>query len=116
MTIARQRLAKHVLERYAVNKNRRPLLRNGFVEHAFPWQRFAKHVGYCEIDTRSRENGYADYNRRIHVLLDWVFCIWFARGYKREQFARRIRERERERERASESVNEWIGQPQELIN
>jgi hypothetical protein len=30
MTIARQWLAKHVAERYAVNKNRHPLLDNGF--------------------------------------------------------------------------------------
>jgi hypothetical protein len=30
MTVTRQRLAKHVPERYAVNKNRRPLLDNGF--------------------------------------------------------------------------------------
>jgi hypothetical protein len=30
---ARQRLAKHVSERYAVNKNRRPLLDNGFSYH-----------------------------------------------------------------------------------
>jgi hypothetical protein len=28
--IARQRLAKHVPERYAVNENKRPLLDNGF--------------------------------------------------------------------------------------
>jgi hypothetical protein len=28
--IARQRLAKHVPERYDVNENRRPLLNNGF--------------------------------------------------------------------------------------
>jgi hypothetical protein len=49
MTIARQRLAKYVPDRYAVNKNRRPLLDNGFGEHAFPRQRFVKHVGYCEI-------------------------------------------------------------------
>jgi hypothetical protein len=33
-------------------------------EHAFPWQHFAKHVGHCGIDTRSRDNRYADYNRR----------------------------------------------------
>jgi hypothetical protein len=33
MTIARQRLAKHVPERYAVNMNRRPLLYNGFGHH-----------------------------------------------------------------------------------
>jgi hypothetical protein len=31
--IARQRLAKHVSERYAVNENRRPLLDNGFCYH-----------------------------------------------------------------------------------
>jgi hypothetical protein len=34
MTIARQRLAKHVPECYAVNKNRRPLLDNGFGYHS----------------------------------------------------------------------------------
>jgi hypothetical protein len=33
MIVARQRLAKHVPERYAVNKNRRPLLDNGFRYH-----------------------------------------------------------------------------------
>jgi hypothetical protein len=33
MTIARQRLAKHLPERYTVNKNRRPLLDNGFGYH-----------------------------------------------------------------------------------
>jgi hypothetical protein len=33
MTIARQRLAKHVPEPYAGNKNRRPLLDNGFGYH-----------------------------------------------------------------------------------
>jgi hypothetical protein len=31
ITIARQRLAKHVPERYTVNKHRRPLLDNGIV-------------------------------------------------------------------------------------
>jgi hypothetical protein len=31
MTIARQPLAKHVPERYAVNKNRRQLIDNGLV-------------------------------------------------------------------------------------
>jgi hypothetical protein len=31
--IARQRLAKHVPEHYAVNENRRPLLDNGFGYH-----------------------------------------------------------------------------------
>jgi hypothetical protein len=30
---ARQRLAKHVPERYAINENRRPLLNNGFGYH-----------------------------------------------------------------------------------
>lgn len=30
---ARQRLAKHVPKRYAVNENRRPLLDNGFGSH-----------------------------------------------------------------------------------
>jgi hypothetical protein len=85
MTIATQRLAKHVPENYAAKKNTRPLLDNGFGEHAFPWQSFAKHVGYGEIDTRCRGNGYADYNRQIHVLLDSVFCIRFARGYKRRE-------------------------------
>jgi hypothetical protein len=33
MTIARQRLAKHVPESYAVNKNRSQLLDNGFGYH-----------------------------------------------------------------------------------
>jgi hypothetical protein len=33
MTIARQRLAKHVPERYAVSKNRHPLLDSGFNYH-----------------------------------------------------------------------------------
>jgi hypothetical protein len=33
MTIARQRLAKHIPELYAVNKDRRPLLDNGFGYH-----------------------------------------------------------------------------------
>jgi hypothetical protein len=64
-------------------RNGRPLLDNGFGGHVFPWQRVAKHVDYCEIDMRSRDNGYADYNRRIRVLLDWVFCLRFARSYKR---------------------------------
>jgi hypothetical protein len=82
MTIARQRLVKHVPERYAVN-NRRPLLYNGFREHEFPWQRFAKHFGYCEIDMCSRDNGYADYNRRMQVMLAWAFCIRLTWGYKR---------------------------------
>jgi hypothetical protein len=31
--IARQRLAKHVLERYVVNEYRRPLLDNGYGYH-----------------------------------------------------------------------------------
>jgi hypothetical protein len=35
ITIDRQRLAKHVLERYAVNKNGRALLDNGFGKRAF---------------------------------------------------------------------------------
>jgi hypothetical protein len=42
MTIARQWLAKHVPESYAVNKNRRPLLDNGLVTmvlQAYLWQR-----------------------------------------------------------------------------
>jgi hypothetical protein len=33
LRIVRQRLAKHVPERYAVNENRRPLLDNGFDCH-----------------------------------------------------------------------------------
>jgi hypothetical protein len=33
MTIVRQRLANHVPERYAVNKNRSPLLVNGYGYH-----------------------------------------------------------------------------------
>jgi hypothetical protein len=33
MTIARQRLSKHVPERYTVNKHRRPLLDSGFDYH-----------------------------------------------------------------------------------
>jgi hypothetical protein len=101
MTTDRQRLAKHVPKGYPVNKNRRPLLDNGLGEHAFPWQRFGKHIGYCETDPRSRDNGYADYNRRIHKLLDWVFCIRFARRYKRKAVCQT-------NQRVSEFVNDVI--------
>jgi hypothetical protein len=64
MTITRQRLAKHVPKSYAVNKNRHPLLDNGF------WlPRYYK---------RFRHN--ADVNSRIEPLKTVIY-IRFARGY-----------------------------------
>jgi hypothetical protein len=53
MNIGRRRVAKHIPERYAANKNRCPLLDNGLVNHALPRQHFIKHAGYFDIDMRS---------------------------------------------------------------
>jgi hypothetical protein len=62
MNIARQRLAKHVPQRYAVNKNRCPLLDNAFGYH-----------------------GIASVSDATTVLepLEAVSSIRFARGYKK---------------------------------
>jgi hypothetical protein len=68
ITIAGQRLAKHVPEHYAVNKNRCPLLDTGFgiciaARTCIPVITLAKHVGYSETDMRSHGNRYM--NHRI---------------------------------------------------
>jgi hypothetical protein len=71
MTIARQRLTKHISELYAVNKNRHPLLDNGFGHHGITSVSVTAGLcrgicmaGYNEIDTRSRDNRYVYYNIR----------------------------------------------------
>jgi hypothetical protein len=66
MTPVRQRLRKHVHERYAVNKNRRPLLDNGFGYHG------TKHVS----DT-------TDTWWTVLEPLEEVISVRFSRSYKR---------------------------------
>jgi hypothetical protein len=86
MTIARQRLAKHFPERYAVNKNRRPLLDNGFDYHG------NRHVPMTK--------------RTWTTVLEpfkGVISTRFAEGYKTRPDETK---NQRERDRANQLVNE----------
>jgi hypothetical protein len=66
MTTARQRIAKHVLEPYAVIKNRRPLLDNGFGYHG---------IRHVPVTTRTTAT--------VLVPFKVVISTRFAQGYKR---------------------------------
>jgi hypothetical protein len=66
MTIAKQRLPKHVPERYAVNKNRRSLQDNGFGYHGI------RHVPVKMLTWTT-----------VPEPFKAVISIRFAQGYKR---------------------------------
>jgi hypothetical protein len=86
MTIAWQRLAKHVPERYAVNKDRRPLLDNGFGYHGI--------TSVSDTET-------------VLEPLKAVIYVRFCRNYKRRPLCQTSQWVSRRR---------VISQPQELIN
>jgi hypothetical protein len=67
MTIARERLAKHVPVCYAVNKSRRPLLDNGFSYHG---------IRHIPVTTRMTSTVLESFKA--------VISIWFAQIYKRK--------------------------------
>jgi hypothetical protein len=106
MTIAKQRLAKQVPERDAVNKNKRPLLDNGFGEHAFPWQRFATHVGY---HGNKHVSDTTDTWTTVLEPLEAVIYIRLARGYKRRPDQTRD-------QRVGEPVSQWMNQSQRNLS
>jgi hypothetical protein len=89
MTIARQWLAKHIPDRYAVNKNRRPLLDNGFGYHGI------RHVPVTTFTTKT-----------VLEPFKAVISTQFAKGHKKrpdDQETECIRGRESEP--VSERVN-----------
>jgi hypothetical protein len=88
--IARQRFAKHVPERYAANKNRRPLLENG--------------VGYHGITSISDTT-------TVLETLRAMISIWFSRSLKGEEFASQSISESQTRNYSATKINS-ISQPQ----
>jgi hypothetical protein len=66
VTTARERVAKHALERYTVIKNRRPLLDNGFDYHG---------IRHVPVSTRTTATVLKHFKAAISTR--------FAQGYKR---------------------------------
>jgi hypothetical protein len=67
--IARQRLAKHIPKYYAVNKNRRPLLDNGFGYHGITGVSSTTQTWTAVLEP-----------------LKVVILIWFSQSYKSSEF------------------------------
>jgi hypothetical protein len=81
---ARQRLAKHVSKCYSFNKDRRPVLANGFAKHV------PVRVGLVTMEIADFSVTKDKWTAVVEPLKT-VFCIWFAQGYERRAVCRRIR-------------------------